>query len=130
VAANVALNWFFVVRLGMDHRGLALATSMTMTVSLVCLWVLLRRRSEVGRLDGGRTLVTLVKTLAVSILMGAFAFATFRILDGSLGHEIVWTRLLQVGSAIVVACAVFVAGCKLLHVSELDQAFAALRPRR
>ena len=130
VASNVGLNWLFVVRLGMDHRGLALATSMTMTISFVCLWLLLRRRSEVGRLDGGRTLVTLLKTSAVSILMGALAFVTFRLLDGSYGHEIVWTRLLQVGSAIAVGSATFVAGCKLLHVSELDQAFAALRPRR
>ena len=130
VVSNAGLNWLFVVRLGMDHRGLALATSMTMTISFVWLWLLLRQRSEVGRLDGGRTLVTLVKTLAVSLLMGAFAFATFRLLDGSYGHEIVWARLLQVGSAIVVGFAVFVAGCKLLHVRELDQALAALRPRR
>jgi len=130
VASNVVLNWLFVVRMGMDQRGLALATSMTMTISLVCLWLLLRRRSEVGRLDGGRTLVTLVKTSAVSIVMGAVAFATFRFFDGSLGHEMVWTRLLQVGSAVAVGGTVFVAGCKLLRVSELDQAFAALRPRR
>ena len=31
---NAGLNWVFIVILGMDHRGLALSTSCTMTVSL------------------------------------------------------------------------------------------------
>ncbi len=130
IASNAGLNWFFVVVLGMDHRGLALATSTTMTISVIWLWMLLRRRTEVGRLDGGRTLVTLVKTVAASVLMGVFVLGTIRFLDGSYGHALVWTRLFQVGSAIGVGVVVFVAGCKLLRVSELDQAFDALRSRR
>jgi putative peptidoglycan lipid II flippase len=130
IVSNALLNWLFVVHLGMDHRGLALATSTTMTISVVCLWLLVRRRSEVGRLDGSRTAVTLAKTVAASLVMGAFSLGTLRMLDSSYGHEIVWTRLLQVGSAVGVGVVVFVAGCKLLRVGELDQAFAAMRSRR
>jgi putative peptidoglycan lipid II flippase len=130
ILSNAGLNWTFVVVLGMDHRGLALATSATMTISVVWLWLLLRRRAELGRLDGGRTVMTLMKTVAASVLMGGFVLGTFRFLDGSYGHAIVWTRLLQVGSAIGVGVVVFVAACKALRVSELDQALAALRSRR
>lgn len=127
ILTNAALNWLFVIRLGLDHRGLALATSTTMTISLVFLWLLFRKRSGLERLGGKSALVTFGKTVVVSAVMGAFAFFTFLSLDGSLGHDVVWTRLLQVGSSILVGLTVFFFGCKLLRVRELDQALAALK---
>jgi putative peptidoglycan lipid II flippase len=130
MVANALLNWLFVVELGLDHRGLALATSGTTTVSLVLLWVLFRRRSRLGRLDGRRTVLTLFKTLAASLVMGGLAWTTFAVLDGAFGHDAVWSRLLQVGLSIGVALAVYFVGCKLLRVRELDQALSALLPGR
>ena len=125
--ANAALNWLFVVRLGLDHRGLALATSTTMTISLVFLLILFRKRSGLGRLGGRTALVTFGKTVVVSVVMGAFAFLTCRGFDSFLGHDVVWARLLQVGSSVFVGLAVFFFGCKLLRVRELDQALAAFK---
>jgi putative peptidoglycan lipid II flippase len=130
MGANALLNWLFVVEMGLDHRGLALATSGTTTVSLVLLWVLFRRRSRLGRLDGRRTVMTLIKTAAASLVMGGLSYATFFGLDGAFGHEAIWARLLQVGLAIAVALLAYFAGCKLLRVSELDQALSALVPGR
>ncbi len=130
MGANAVLNWLFVVELGLDHRGLALATSGTMTVSLVLLWVLFRRRSRLGRLDGRRTITTLAKTAAASLLMGALSYATFLGLDGAFGHNAIWARVLQVGLAIGVALLAYFIGCKLLRVRELDQALSALVPGR
>jgi len=130
MGANALLNWLFVVELGLDHRGLALATSGTMTVSLVLLWVLFRRRSRLGRLDGRRTVMTLFKTAAASLVMGGLSYATFLGLDGAFGHYAIWARLLQVGLAISVALLVYFAGCRLLRVRELDQALSALVPGR
>jgi putative peptidoglycan lipid II flippase len=130
MASNFLLNWLFVARLGMDHRGLALATSATTTISLVILWLLFRARSGLGRLDGRRTMITLAKTSAASLAMGGAAFATFRFLDGALGHDAIWARLAQVGSAIAVALLVYFLLCRALRVRELDQALSALLPRR
>jgi len=130
MGANAVLNWLFVVELGLDHRGLALATSGTMTVSLVLLWVLFRRRSRLGRLDGRRTVATLAKTAAASLVMGGLSYATFVGLDGAFGHDAIWARLLQVGLAIGVALLAYFSGCKLLRVRELDQALSALVPGR
>ena len=126
MGANALLNWLFVVELGLDHRGLALATSGTMTVSLILLWVLFRRRSRLGRLDGRRTVTTLAKTAAASSVMGGLSYATFLALDGTFGHHAIWARLLQVGLAIGVALLAYFIGCKLLRVRELDQALSAL----
>jgi putative peptidoglycan lipid II flippase len=130
MAANAVLNWFFVVELGLDHRGLALATSGTTTVSMVFLWVLFRRRSRLGRLDGRRTVATFVKTAVASLMMGVLSYATFLGVDRAFGHDAVWARLLQVGLAIAVALLVYFLGCKLLRVRELDQALSALVPGR
>ncbi len=130
MGANAVLNWLFVVELGLDHRGLALATSGTMTISLILLWLLFRRRSRLGRLDGRRTVATLLKTGAASAVMGGLSYATFLGLDGAFGHDAVWARLLQVVLAIGVALLVYFIGCKLLRVQELDQALAALVPGR
>lgn len=130
MGTNALLNWLFVVELGLDHRGLALATSGTTTVSLVLLWAIFRRRSRLGRLDGRRTLGTLLKTSAASLLMGGLAGATFLGLDNALGHDAVWTRLVQVGLAIGVALLAYFIGCKALGVPELDQAISAILPGR
>jgi putative peptidoglycan lipid II flippase len=130
MGTNALLNWLFVVELGLDHRGLALATSGTTTVSLVLLWAIFRRRSRLGRLDGRRTLGTLLKTSAASLLMGGLAGATFLGLDNALGHDAVWTRLVQVGLAIGVALLAYFIGCKALGVRELDHAISAILPGR
>jgi len=129
MVSNVALNWLFVVSLGFDHRGLALATSTTMTLSFLCLWLMFKRRSELGDLDGRRALTTLGKTALISALMGALVLTTSRALDGVLGHDLVWTRLVSVGSSVAVGVAVFFVGCKMLGIRELDQALSAFTRR-
>jgi putative peptidoglycan lipid II flippase len=128
MVANAILNWLFVVELGLDHRGLALATSGTMTVSLILLWVLFRRRSRLGRLDGRRTVTTLAKTAAASSVMGGLSYAIFG-LDGAFGHDAIGPGC-SGGLAIGVALLAYFAGCKLLRVRELDQALSALVPGR
>jgi putative peptidoglycan lipid II flippase len=128
--SNYALNWLFIVQFGMDQRGLAAATSGTTTISCICLWLLFRKRSRLGRLDGRRTLVTFVKCATASALMGALAFVAFRGLDQAFGHDALWARLVQVGTTIVLALLTYGLMCKLLRVRELNQALAAVLPQR
>ena len=130
MATNVVLNWLFVVQFGMDHRGLAFATSLTTTISCLCLWLLLRQRSPLRSVDDRRTFVTLLKCIVVSAVMGATAFLTFRGLDSVFGHDALGARLLQVGTSIFVALTVYFLGCKMLRVTELNQALAPVWSRR
>ena len=124
---NVVLNWLFVVRLGMDHTGLALATSATTTVSLVALWILFRRRSGTGGIGGRATLATLLKTGAASAVMGAVVFGAHGWLEGAIGSAHFGVRLVAVGVTVATGIIVFFAGCRLFHVRELDQALSSLR---
>ncbi len=127
--ANAGLNWFFIAKLGMDHRGLALSTSCTMTVSLAWLWFLLRRRSGLAGLGGGATLAMMGKMIVASAIMGMVAAGTSEFLDSRLGHEALLPRLAQVGASIGLAFVVLYGACKVLRVSEMDQALRALAGR-
>jgi len=130
MVTNAGLNWFLIVKLGMDHRGLALSTSCTITVSLVLLWALLRKRSGMRRLGGWAALRMMVKMVVASALMGAVAFAASQGLDRWLGHQMLVWRLAQVGLPIGLAVVVLYGACKMLRVREMDEALRALRTRR
>lgn len=130
VVVNAFLNWFFVARLGMDHRGLALGTSCTMTVSCILLWVVFRRRRGRAGIGGRSLLAMTAKTLMVSLVMGFFTLSASRLVDQAVGHAHLVGRILQVGLSIAVAFCVFYAGCKLLRVTELELALQAVRPVR
>jgi len=130
MVVNAMSNWFFISVLGFDHRGLALSTSVTVTLSFVALWYLLRRRSGVGRLGGRRTASLAVKVTLASIVMGITAFFVNHSLDGWLGHRGSALQILEVGASLGAALAVLFGACRLLGVSEMDDALRAFRPRR
>src|SRR5262245_54785177 len=72
VGVNLALNLLFVgplASLGLAHRGLALATSVTSLLNLGQL--AFRLRSRIGGIDGGRTLRSLVRLLVASGITAA-----------------------------------------------------------
>ena len=123
---NVFTNWLFVIVLGMDHRGLALSTSLTTTISLVALWILFSKR--VGELNIDKVLGVLFKTAVISLLMGAVALMTFSFTDSWLGHEFVWARMVSLLGSIFVSILVFVYACKILRIKEFEQAFQTLMP--
>ena len=129
VVTNAGLNWLFVARLGMDHRGLALGTSCTMTVSCILLWAVFRRRRGPAGI-GGRSLASLtMRVLMISLVMGGATRVTCTFLDAWMGHADVASRIIQVGGSITVAFCIFYGGCKLLRVAELEMALTALRKK-
>jgi putative peptidoglycan lipid II flippase len=130
MVANAALNWFLISGLGMDHRGLALSTSCTVTLSFVVLWVLLRRRGGMRGLGGRATALMTCKVAIASAVMGAAAWLTSQSFERWLGHELLTAQLAQVFVSIAVAVPVLYAACRLLKVREMDQALRALWPAR
>ena len=126
MVANAGLNWFFITTLGMDHRGLALSTSFTMTLSLGWLWILLRRRSGLAGLGGRAVLTMMGKMIIASALMGAVAAGTSQFFDGWLGHDRLMPKLLQVGASISFGLVMLYGMCKILRVREMNEALHAL----
>jgi putative peptidoglycan lipid II flippase len=127
IALNIALGYLLIFQFGWDHRGLALSTSLSVTVNFAILLALLRRR--MGRLDGRAILGTAVKTAAASAVMGVACWAFAAGVERALGTASLPARLTQVGGAIAVGVLVFAALARLLRVRELDETLDVIAGR-
>jgi putative peptidoglycan lipid II flippase len=119
VGVNLALNLLFVgplVGLGLAHRGLALATSVTSLLNLFQL--AFRLRARLGGIDGGRILRSLAKILVASGLTAAGLAAALVALGDVSGRAVVFRAAVVAGGAVV---AVVVGGLlmRLFRVEEL-----------
>lgn len=122
VAINIACNFLLIGVL--QHRGLALATSISSLTSSAVLYLLLRRKI---RFPERLVVRTILKITAASAVMGAFArlmmvllapYATGRLMTG----------LVTLG-VIALSMAVYIACTLLLRVRDMTELFAALHER-
>jgi putative peptidoglycan lipid II flippase len=119
VGVNLALNLLFVgplVGLGLAHRGLALATSVTAILNLVQL--AFRLRGRLGGVDGGRILRSLGKLLVASGLTAAGLVVGLLALGDVSGRGIAFRAAVVAGGGLG---ALVVGGLlmRLLRVEEL-----------
>jgi putative peptidoglycan lipid II flippase len=87
--------------------------------------VVLRRR--VRRVEGSAIASTTIRVVAASAAVGVVAWAIWHPLDSALGRSFP-AQLLSLGAALAAAVLVYLLGCRLLKVKELD-ALLALRSR-
>jgi len=113
LAVNLALNLLLMQPLA--HLGLALATSVTAIVHLAVLAVSLRRR--IGRIDGGRIGLTLLRSAAAGGL-GATACAAGLWISRARWHHGFVAEAGTVFGALAVATAITAAVMRLLRVEE------------
>ena len=69
IAINFGLNYFFTFRLKLDHRGLALSTSLVALSNFIMLYTMMRRYT--GRLETSALIRTLAKLLVAGALLAA-----------------------------------------------------------
>jgi putative peptidoglycan lipid II flippase len=68
IGMNLLLNWLFIFRLGMGHRGLALSTALSATVNFGLLYILMTRVS--GSLESRAMISTFVRCLLAALPIG------------------------------------------------------------
>jgi putative peptidoglycan lipid II flippase len=127
IALNIVLSYALIFYFGWDHRGLALSTSVSVTLNFLLLLALLRRR--MGSLDGRAILTAGAKTAAASAAMGVACWATAAGVEYALGTTSLAARLAQVGGAIGVGVLVFAALARALRLRELDETVGILASR-
>ncbi len=126
IIVNLALNWFFVRRLGWGHWSLALATSAVSVLNFSILFEVLRRRTK--GLWGYRLRTTIAKSALASLLMGLLCWAISAGLSHLLGSGLA-------ARAAIVSLSVFSgAGAvywlyQALGVEEIDLVRAAVMGR-
>jgi putative peptidoglycan lipid II flippase len=121
IAVNYVMNSLLVGPFG--HVGLAFSTSAVALVNFLLLALLMRRR--LGRLDGRTLAVTAVKIALASAALAVVAWIANQS-AGALplhGLALEFTRVIV---AVVLAAATFYGVCRLLQVSELQEAIDAI----
>jgi putative peptidoglycan lipid II flippase len=102
IGLNLLLNWVFIFRLGMGHRGLALSTALAATVNFTLLYLFMTRVS--GSLESRVMVGTFGRCLLASLPIGLIGWAAQPWLS-SLSHAPVILRgtllLLVIGAAIL-----------------------------
>ncbi|HWX09649.1 MAG TPA: lipid II flippase MurJ, partial [Gaiellaceae bacterium] len=105
--------------------GIALATAICNVGGTLALLVLFRRR--LGRIDGGAIALTTMKVLVASAGVAAVAWYVWHPLDSALGRSLP-AQVVSLGVALSAAVGVYLFGCRLLRVRELN-ALLSLRTR-
>jgi len=112
IVLNYILNIIFIRYLG--HGGLALGFSLTGIFNfLILLWLFGRK---IGKIYGKDIIVSGLKSLMASLLMGAVAYYIANDLSGLAVTK--HGQLIQVGAAIITAAAVYAAITLLLKMEE------------
>ncbi len=69
IGLNLALNYHFIFRMGLGHRGLALATAISAVFNFVVLYFLMRKYA--GRMDGRKLASSVVRCVLAATALGA-----------------------------------------------------------
>jgi putative peptidoglycan lipid II flippase len=125
IASNYVMNYLLVERFG--HVGLALSTSTVALVNFILLLFFMRRK--LGRLEGRRLVPALLKICLASAAMAAAVWLANAELAAHLPLQGFALYLAEVAAGLAVAAVVFYFACRLLRVSELDEALNAFGGR-
>lgn len=125
IALNVFLNWLFVFRLGLGHRGLALSTAIAATVNFLTLYFLMSRIADT--LDTAHTLLAFGKCTVAAAVLGGLSWAALTGLPAWLLRDAIPIRIVALGTTIGVAGAAYFAACAVLRVEAMNDAIAAVR---
>ena len=117
IAVNFVLSWFFMSKLGLGHRGLALSTSVVALTNFLLLYIMMRKYA--GPLETG-TLFALLGKLAipVALLAGVCWLASGTIFQTG-AHLPEWQRIFGVLLVIAIAVAVFFGSAFIFRVDEV-----------
>jgi len=124
ILSNLALNWFFMFKVQLGHRGLALSTSIVAVTNFLLLYTMMWRYS--GPLESGRLLKLFGKLVVAGAVLGAISWLGLQVLEP---HLPLWQRAVDLAGVIAVAGIGFFAVAFVLRVDEVREIFALAKNR-
>lgn len=121
----IPLNWILMKPLG--HGGLALATSIAVTLHMLILLEILRRR--LGGLNGGLIIRSLVKVCISSALAGAVAWVALWVVSGQVDITVPFGAGIGVFAAGGLGVIAYAAGVMILKVEEASDVWRMMANR-
>lgn len=120
IALNLTLNYVFVFRLNLQHRGLALSTTICATLNFVALYFLML--GPAGNLDSKRFLHSLARCALAAVPLGFVCWAGIAYSHVIFPGHFFWQRAIILFGTIAVAAIAYLGTCFLLGVEETGEA--------
>jgi len=117
IVINFALNWFFMFKVGLGHRGLALSTSLVALTNFLLLYIMMRKYA--GPLETGALFGLLAKLAIPLALLAGVCWLSLETMFYPGAHLPEWQRVFGVLLVIAVAAAVFFGSAFLFNVDEV-----------
>jgi len=120
IALNLSLNYYFMFRLGLGHRGLALSTTICAILNFAALYLLML--GPAGRLDSARFLLALGRCALAAVPLGLVCWAGMHFSPSLFPQQFFWQRAVGLFVTIAAASLTYLGACFLLGVEETGEA--------
>ena len=120
VALNLTLNYIFVFKMGLEHRGLALSTTICATLNFAALYFLML--GPAGTLDSRRFFLALARCALAAVPLGLTCWAGMHFAPELFPKPVFWQRALVLFATLGAAAMVYLAACFALRVEETSEA--------
>jgi putative peptidoglycan lipid II flippase len=117
IIINFVLNWFFMFKMSLGHRGLALSTSLVALTNFLLLYIMMRKYA--GPLETGAILGLLAKLVIPALLLAGICWLALEFLFQSGAPLPEWQKIIGVLVVIAIAAAVFFGSAFLMRVHEI-----------
>jgi len=125
IGINFVLNWFFMFKLGLGHRGLALAVSLVAIVNFLLLYIMMQKHA--GSLETGAFFGLLGKLVVPLALLAGICWLAMGTIFQPGTHLPEWQRIFGVLLVIGVAAVVFFGSAFLFRVDEVRDVVQLVR---
>lgn len=125
IALNLTLNYIFMFRFGLEHRGLALSTTICATLNFAALYFLMLRPA--GTLDSGRFFLALLRCALACIPLGLACWAGIHFAPQIFPDPSFWSNALVLAATISAAALLYLGCCVLLRVEETHEAMRIVK---
>ncbi|HET9419064.1 MAG TPA: murein biosynthesis integral membrane protein MurJ [Chthoniobacterales bacterium] len=116
ILVNFALNWFFMLKLELGHRGLALSTSLVALTNFFLLYGMMRRHA--GRLETTELFKTVGKVAVAGAVLAVVCWLALEFLFSHTPLPL-WKKVVDLAITIVLGVFTFFGTAFLLRVTEV-----------
>jgi putative peptidoglycan lipid II flippase len=127
IVVNIGLNWFFMFKLGLGHRGLALAVSLVAIINFLLLYIMMRKYA--GPLETGTLMALLAKLVVPLALLASICWLSLETMFYPGAHLPEWQKVFGVLLVISVAAGVFFGSAFLFRVDEVRDVVDLVRKK-
>lgn len=127
ILVNFGLNWFFMFKMNLGHRGLALSTSLVAITNFLFLYLMMVHHA--GRLETRQLFNLLGKLLIAGAVLAGICWLALRLLFAPGVRLLEWKKVVDVLMTVVIGAATFFGTAFVLRVDEIRDVIDLVRRR-